>query len=87
MADEFERIMIIPLRATKNAPRTKRANRAIKEVREYIVRHMKIESENVWMDSTLNEKIWENGIRNPPSKIAVKAIKFDDGLVEVTLAE
>lgn len=87
MADEFERIMIIPLRATKNAPRTKRANRAIKEIREYIVRHMKIESENVWMDSTLNEKIWENGIRNPPSKIAVKAIKFDDGLVEVTLAE
>ncbi len=87
MADEFERIMIIPLRATKNAPRTKRANRAIKEIREYIVRHMKIESKNVWMDSTLNEKIWENGIRNPPSKIAVKAIKFDDGLVEVTLAE
>lgn len=87
MADDFERTMIIPLRATKNAPRTKRANRAIKEIREYVMRHMKVEEKNVWMDKSLNEKIWENGIRNPPSKIAVKAIKFDDGLVEVTLAE
>ena len=87
MADDFERIMVIPLRATKNAPRTKRANRAIKEIREYIMRHMKVEEKNVWMDKTLNERIWENGIRNPPSKVTVKAIKFDDGLVEVTLAE
>ncbi|MGI6472507.1 MAG: 50S ribosomal protein L31e [Candidatus Methanomethylophilaceae archaeon] len=87
MADDFERTMVIPLRATKNAPRTKRANRAIKEIREYIMRHMKVEEKNVWMDKTLNEKIWENGIRNPPSKVTVKAIKFDDGLVEVTLAE
>ena len=51
------------------------------------MRHMKVEEKNVWLDTALNEKIWENGIRNPPSKIAVKAIKFDDGLVEVTLAE
>jgi large subunit ribosomal protein L31e len=87
MADDIERIIIIPLRATKNAPRTKRAKRAVKEVKEHIMRHMKVEEKNVWLDTALNEKIWENGIRNPPSKIAVKAIKFDDGLVEVTLAE
>ena len=55
MADEIERIMVIPLRATKQAPR--------------------------------NEKLWENGMRNPPSKITVKAVKFEDGLVEVSLAE
>jgi len=48
---------------------------------------MKVDAENVWIDTGLNEKIWENGIRNPPSKIAVKAVKFDDGLVEVSLAE
>ncbi|AIZ56366.1 50S ribosomal protein L31e [Candidatus Methanoplasma termitum] len=87
MADDIEKIMVIPLRKTKQAPRTKRAARAIKEIRAYIMRHMKVEEENVWIDASLNEKIWENGIRHPPSKVTVKAVKFDDGLVEVSLAE
>lgn len=85
--DEVERIINIPLRATKMAPRTKRAMRAIKEIREHIMRHMKVDAEHVWIDTALNEKIWERGIQNPPSRISVKAIKFDDGLVEVSLAE
>ncbi len=87
MADEIERIMVVPLRKTKQAPRTRRANRAIKEVREIVKRHMKVAEENVWIDASVNEKIWENGIRNPPNKITVKAVKFEDGLVEVSLAE
>jgi large subunit ribosomal protein L31e len=87
MADEMERILTIPLRKTKLAPRTKRAARAIKEIRSHIMRHMKVDEENVWIDASLNERIWENGIRNPPSKVTVKAVKFDDGLVEVSLAE
>ena len=78
MADEVERIMVIPLRATKQAPRTRR---------EIVMRHMKVDAEHVWIDASVNEKLWENGIRNPPSKITVKAVKFDDGLVEVSLAE
>ncbi len=87
MADEIERIMVIPLRATKQAPRTRRAKRAVKEVRETVMRHMRVSEDNVWIDATVNEKLWENGIRNPPSKITVKAVKFEDGLVEVSLAE
>ncbi|MDR2698720.1 MAG: 50S ribosomal protein L31e [Candidatus Methanoplasma sp.] len=87
MADEMERIMTIPLRKTRQAPRTKRSARAIKEVRAYIMQHMKVDEDNVWIDASLNERIWENGIRNPPSKVTVKAVKFDDGLVEVSLAE
>lgn len=86
MADEIERIIIIPLRKTKQAPRTRRTNRAVKEVREYVMRHMKADEEHVWIDASVNEALWANGIRNPPSKIAVKAVKFDDGLVEVSLA-
>ena len=83
--DETERIITIPLRATKMAPRTRRAKRAIKEIRENIMRHMKVPEDKVWIDTSLNEKIWERGIQNPPSKISVKAVKFDDGLVEVSL--
>jgi large subunit ribosomal protein L31e len=48
---------------------------------------MRVEEENVWIDASLNERVWQNGIRNPPSKVTVKAVKFDDGLVEVSLAE
>ncbi|MDO5861260.1 MAG: 50S ribosomal protein L31e, partial [Thermoplasmata archaeon] len=47
----------------------------------------RVSEENVWIDASVNEKLWENGIRNPPNKITVKAVKFEDGLVEVSLAE
>ena len=87
MADDVERIMVVPLRKTKQAPRTRRANRAIKEIREFVARHMKTEEDKVWIDASVNEKIWQNGIRNPPSRITVKAVRFQDGLVEVTLSE
>ena len=87
MSDEIERTITIPLRATKMAPRSRRALRAIKEIRENIARHMKAEEDKVWIDASVNDKLWANGIRNPPNKITVKAVKFDDGLVEVSLAE
>ena len=87
MADEIERVITVPLKATKMAPRSRRAKRAVKEVREFIARHMKAEEDKVWIDTKLNEKLWERGIQNPPSRITVKATKFDDGTVEVTLSE
>ena len=87
MADEIERVITVPLKATKMAPRSRRAKRAVKEVREFIARHMKAEEDKVWIDTKVNEKLWERGIQNPPSKISVKATKFDDGTVEVTLPE
>jgi large subunit ribosomal protein L31e len=85
--EEEERILNIPLRKTKAVPRTRRAKRAIAEIREYVVRHLKVDEDHVWIDGALNEKIWSRGIQNPPSSIRVKAIKFEDGLVEVSLAE
>ena len=87
MSDEIERTITIPLRATKMAPRSRRALRAVKEVRENVARHMKADAEKVWIDQALNEKIWERGIQKPPKRITVKAVKYDDGLVEVTLAD
>ena len=87
MADEVTRIIVIPLRDARLAPRSRRTECAVKEVRMAIMRHMKVDAEHVWIDKTVNEKVWENGIRNPPTKITVKAVKFDDGLVEVSLAD
>jgi large subunit ribosomal protein L31e len=85
--EEIERIMTIPLRKVKNVPRTKRANKAVKEIRAYVVRHMKTNEDQVWIDTKLNELVWERGIQKPPSSVRVKALKFEDGLVEVSLAE
>ena len=79
--------MVIPLRGAKQAPRSRRTERAVKDVRAYIMRHMKVDEEHVWIDKSVNEKLWENGIRNPPNKITVQAVRFDDGLVEVSLVK
>lgn len=86
--EEEEIIYTIPLRVVKNVPRTKRAPRAIKEVKKFISRHMKTPLEDIWIDQPLNEAIWARGIQKPPSRIKVMAIKFkEDGLVEVSLPE
>jgi large subunit ribosomal protein L31e len=82
-----EKIMNITLRKTKAAPRSKRAKRAINEIREQVIRHMRAKEDNIWIDHRLNEAIWANGIQKPPLYITVKAVKFEDGLVEVSLPE
>jgi len=47
-----------------------------------------MKSEDIILDSSINEKVWERGIQKIPSKIKVKAVKDDDdGVVEVTLEE
>jgi hypothetical protein len=47
----------------------------------------KAEKRDVWVDYKLNELIWSRGIENPPRKVRVKAIRFEDGLIEVSLPE
>lgn len=85
---ELERIYTIPLRAAYyKAPRPKRANRAITEIKTFLARHMKSEAGKVWLDNPVNEAVWARGIQKPPRRIRVKAIRFDDGVVEVSLPE
>ncbi len=88
MADhssELERIYTIPLRRAKHGTRSKRANRAIRDVRDFLTRHMK--SEQIWISSDVNESLWSRGKFTIPSKIRVRATRFDDGVVEVTLPD
>ena len=88
MADkstELERIYTIPLRRAKHGTRSKRANRAVDDVRTFLTRHMKTES--IWIAGEVNESIWSRGKFNIPSKIRVRATRFNDGVVEVTLPD
>lgn len=82
---EEERILIVPLRAMRAASRTDRAPRAVKAVREYVKRHMK--PDRIFIDDILNEALWARGREHPPSRIRVKAIKFEDGSAVVSLPE
>ncbi|MCI5867866.1 MAG: 50S ribosomal protein L31e [Methanosphaera sp.] len=80
----MERIYTIPLRDVKRVPRTKRSPKAMRYIREFIQKHMKVE--DVVIATEVNEKIWERGREKIPSKIKVKAVE-EDGTVEVLLAD
>jgi large subunit ribosomal protein L31e len=80
-----EQIYVIPLRDVKRAPRWKRSNKAVKDIRAFLAKHMK--SEDIKLDRSINEKVWERGSEKPPRKIRVRAMKFEDGQVQAELAE
>lgn len=48
---------------------------------------MKTEPADVWIDGHVSEYIWTRGARKPPTKVTVKAVKFEDGLVEVSFPD
>ncbi len=84
---ELERIYIIPLRRAKIGPTTRAVPRAVGDVRHFLMKHMKVEQKNIWIDDSLNKQLWTYGKFWVPSKIRVRAVKFEDGVVEATLPE
>ena len=84
MADKLERIYTIPLTKAYDTIRMKRANRAVKIVRDFMIRHMK--SPLVVISNTLNGYIWQYSREKPPRKVKVRAIKQDD-VVRVYLSD
>ncbi len=75
----MERIYTIPLRREYlKVPRWKRAKKAMKAIREFTVRHMKVEADNVKISNSVNEVIWERGGKKVPPKITVKMIKEEE---------
>ncbi|MEK6896960.1 MAG: 50S ribosomal protein L31e, partial [Nanoarchaeota archaeon] len=85
-----EREFIIPLRRKfiKTAE-YRRAPKSIRAIKEFLVRHMKLydrDLKKIKVDKYLNEFIWRRGIKNPPSKIKVKAVA-DGEFIRAELAE
>ena len=82
--------LVVPLRKAWNMTRFKRSPRAIKIIRNEVIRHLKVkEDEEIWIDQAVNEAIWKNGIENPPRKIRLQITRHDepDIPIEVKLAE
>jgi len=79
-----ERTYIIPLRKEwLKVPKYKRAKKAIRAIQQFLSKHMK--SDNIKVRNNLNLKIWERGIKSPPHKIKISAVKEDDGTVKAEL--
>ena len=86
----LEREYIIPLRNEwRKVANYRRTGRAIKFIKEFIAKHMKVPDRDVSkvkLDIYLNQEIFFRGRKKPPAKIKVKA-KRDGDLVKVELAE
>lgn len=66
----MERTYTIPLRSEcLKVPIFLRARKCIKAIKNFTIRHMKVE--DVKIGKHLNLKIWERGSRHPPSKVQV----------------
>ncbi len=80
----------VPLRRKfQKTPRYKRVPKAVKALKRFIARHMKIRDSDlrkIKIDKYLNEELWFRGIKKPPAKIKVKVKKQGDN-VYVELAE
>ena len=80
-----ERIYVVPLaKEYMKAPNWNRTKRAVKALQKFVNRHMKPEA--LYISQEVNERLWENGIKNPPRKIRVRVTKSVEGLVRVFLA-
>jgi len=90
-----ERFYTIPLSKVWIVPRKKRAPKAARMVRSFVLKHMKVrteaegeeEPERLVIDNEVNERLWSRGIEKPPRKIKVRVVKDKEGVVTVLLAE
>ena len=79
-SDFEERVVTVPLRDVRKVAVQKRADRAMKLIREHLAQHFNVDGEDVRLDPSVNEKVWERGRQNPPSKLRVRAARFvEDG--------
>ncbi len=77
-----EKVYTIPLRHVHVVtPRGKRAPRSVRDVKDYVSRHMK--SDEVKISNEINSELWARGINKPPRKITVRAVKDKEGKVIV----
>jgi large subunit ribosomal protein L31e len=77
-----EKVYTIPIGKLGYATdRGHRAPKAIRNVRNYVSRHMR--ADEVSISNEINEAIWKRSINKPPRKIVVRAVKDKEGKVVV----
>ncbi|MHA1584065.1 MAG: 50S ribosomal protein L31e [Promethearchaeota archaeon] len=81
-----ERFYVVPLaKGFRKGPKWNASKKAMKTLQEFLRRHMKPEGE-VFVSMELNQRVWENGIKNPPRRVRIRVTKSVDGIVRAYLA-
>jgi len=87
----LEREYIVPLRKQwLKVPKHKRANKAVKALKKFLARHMKVYDKDlrkIKIEQVLNNELRFRGMKKPPAKIKVKVKKYDNGIVRVELVD
>ena len=89
-SDFEERVITIPLRDVRAEPKHKRADKAMRLVREHLAKHFSVDESAVRIDPSINESTWARGRSKPPSKLRVRAARFEEdgeSIVEAETAE
>ena len=98
--EEFveERIYTIPLRRAWDVPPKRRAPKAMRIIKAFVKRHMKVsesileeegeeaEGGRIIINEEVNEEVWKRGIEKPPRRLRIRAAKDEEGNVTVFLA-
>lgn len=96
-----EKFYTVPLGKAWITPPRRRAPRAMRMLKSYVTKHMKLESRKeteeeeeeeeetnrLIISNEVNLRMWSRGIEKPPRKIRVRAAKDKEGNVTVYLAE
>lgn len=92
-----ERIYTVPLGKAWIMPPRKRSPRAMRILKAFVTKHMKLEAKKeeeeeeepatLVITNEVNERIWVRGAEKPPRKIRIRATKDKDGNIKVHLAE
>ncbi|MFB6117454.1 50S ribosomal protein L31e [Halosegnis sp.] len=86
-SDFEERVVTVPLRAAKAEAKQRRADKAMTLVREHLAKQFSVAPSAVRLDTSINEAVWERGRSKPPSKLRVRAARFDEEGEAVVEAE
>ncbi len=92
-----ERIYTVPLRRALIMPPNKRAPRAMRLIKAFVQKHMKVGEEpveegeeeeggRIIIKNEVNQRVWSRGIERPPRKVRIRAAKDEEGNVTVFLA-
>jgi large subunit ribosomal protein L31e len=85
--DFEERVLTVSLRDAKAASESKRADVAMRLVREHLAQHFSVDEDVVRLDPSINEAVWSRGRKKPPSKLRVRAARFTEEGESVVEAE
>ncbi|MFB6173059.1 MAG: 50S ribosomal protein L31e [Halobacteriales archaeon] len=85
--DFEERVVTVPLGDAHAAPSGERADEAMRIVRDHLAKHFAVGAEEVRLDPSINEAVWERGRSKPPRKLRIRAARFEEEGERVVEAE